>query len=447
METIIGNIDKADIVWILVAAALVFVMQFGFLCLEVGYVRPKAATITALKNVVDWLICVICFSFVGWGIMFGHSDAHNFNLFGLDGFNLQYNTQTLKQGLPIGITTHFLFELVFAGTAATIVSGALAERASFYAYMCFSAVITAIIYPIAGHWIWGGSFFPSNTSHMLLAKHGFIDFAGSTMVHSIGGWCSLVGVMITGARLGRFGPQGEVRYWPVTGIHFSALGLLLLWFAWWGFNGGSVLRINGSVGQIIINTNLGGAFGGVGALLYRNFFEKREGISGAFLNGILGGLVAITASCFMVNSYSSVAIGFIAGIICTAGSDLLLKLKLDDPVGAIPAHLFCGIWGTLCVAIFGKYEIIQQYAGDRLTQFFVQIVGIIVVGIWCVLISGLAFYILKRWVGLRVSPYEEMHGYDIAGVLPIKPTEPALTREELRALFEKNEDEVGKRKK
>lgn len=427
----------SDIVWVVVCGALVFFMQAGFLCLEVGAVRPKAATITALKNVIDWLICTIFFFFFGWGLMFGQSGWHG--LFGTDGFMLKLDASLIPQGLTIGPNIHFLFELAFAGTAATIVSGALAERASFYAYMIFSAAISAIIYPVAGHWIWGNSFFPSNQTHSLLAQYGFIDFAGSTVVHSIGGWCALMGAIITGPRLGRFGPNGEVRHWETTGAHFTALGVLILWIAWWGFNGGSTLRVAGKeIGSIIINTNLAGACGGLGSILYYKLFHPRfEGMTYSFLNGILGGLVSVTASCFMIGPIAAVIIGLIAGFIVVWGTGLLMNFRIDDPVGAIPVHLFCGIWGTLCVAFFGSADVINRYAGDRLLQLGVQITGIVLVGIWCIIMSAIVFWGLKRWIGLRVSPHEEIQGYDIAGAYPAFATQEkvSLTDAELRALF------------
>jgi len=432
---------STDMVWILCAGALVFFMQAGFLCLEVGAVRPKAANITALKNLIDWLICTLFFFFFGWGIMFGHSAS--FGLFGKDGFMLGYPESMLNSGLPIGPYVHFVFELAFAGTAATIVSGALAERASFYAYMVFSMVVSALIYPVVGHWIWGGSFFASNETHALLAKHGFIDFAGSTVVHSVGGWCALMGAIITGPRLGFFDEEGRISNWETTGVHFSALGVLLMWIGWWGFNGGSTLHVGGNIGFIIINTNIAAASGGLGAILSYQCFARRTKMSYVFLNGILGGLVAITASCFMVTPFAAAAIGLIAGWITVWGTYFLLDRKIDDTVGAVPVHLFCGIWGTLCVALFGKETVIAQFAGHRLSQLAVQIAGIIVVGIWCVLVSGIVFLILKKFLGLRVSPQQEIYGYDIAGVYPIQPEEPAISIAEVQALFA-DEEQSGR---
>lgn len=417
-------LEQADKNWILLSAAAVFLMQAGFLCLEVGSVRAKSANITALKNVGDWVACAAIFFFVGWPLMFGHSGT---GFFGADLWSLAGNTEG---GSSLGIGIHFLFQLAFAGTAATIVSGAMAERTGFLAYFICSLAVTGIIYPIAGHWAWGNSFFGSNEP--FLAKMGFLDFAGSTVVHSVGGWVALIGLSVVGPRLGRFNLKGEANPMQVGGTNWSAFGVLILWFGWWGFNGGSTLALNGDVGGIIINTNLAASFGAVAALLWAHFFHQKRDISAKFLNGVLAGLVGITAGCAFVTPFFACVIGFTSGILSTVFAEWMLKKRLDDPVGAVPVHLACGMWGTLCVGLFGKSE----YFGDlsRLQQIGVQAFGILVVGLWSASLSFLLFKGLKRWVGLRVSPTEEVEGYDIGGV--VAKVNSAISEDDARKWLE-----------
>ncbi len=398
---------QIDRLWVLIAGALVFFMQAGFLALEAGLVRTRAAPITAMKNIGDWMVCAICFFFIGWATMFGHTA---FGYLGSDGFSLSLD---VSKGWPGGVWIHFLFQLAFAGTAATIVSGALAERTGFAAYMIVSAVATALIYPVFGHWAWGNSFFPDNKT--LLTNIGFLDFAGSTVVHSVGGWISFIGIIIVGPRLGRFGPRGEVRPMNSNSIAMSALGVLILWLAWWGFNGGSTLALNDQVGSIINNTNLAAAMGGIGSLLHCAAFQRKRDITAKFLSGILGGLVGITAGCNLVSPANSLVIGFTSGMLSNIATELLLKWRLDDPVGAVPVHLFCGIWGTLCVGLFGD---VSQFPNShtRMDQIVVQLIGIGTCGLWTATTACIMFLVLKQ-MGLRVSPEEELEGYDIGGVV------------------------------
>ncbi len=413
-----------DQLWVLVAAALVFLMQAGFLALEAGSVREKAAPITALKNVADWAICAATFFLFGWALMFGHSAG---GLIGADGFSLEVSP---AGGWSGGLWVHFMFQLAFAGTAATIVSGAMSERTGFVAYMVVSAVVTTLIYPMFGHWAWGNSFFAGNET--LLTRIGFVDFAGSTVVHSVGGWVSLVGVLIVGPRLGRFGPNGEVRHMRPYSMALSGLGVLLLWFSWWGFNGGSTLALDSRVGPIINNTNLSATFAALGSLLHCALFQHKRDITPKFLNAVLGGLVGVTAGCAIVTPLGAVAIGLTSGVLCNLASDWLLRMEIDDPVGAIPVHLFCGVWGTLCVGIFGQSHLFPSGKG-RLEQIGVQLVGVVTCGLWTGATALLTFLAIKRWVGLRVSPQEEHHGFGIAGTLE----EPeAVDEESLRKALE-----------
>lgn len=413
----------ADRVWVLVAAAMVMFMQAGFLALEVGSVRPHAMVITAMKNVVDWVICAVAFFLVGWGLMFGHSAG------GLIGSDFMLLGGDPAGGHPIGLWVHFLFNLAFAGTAATIVSGAMAERTGFIAYLVCSVVVTTAIYPVIGHWVWGNGFFGTNAT--LLSRLGFLDFAGSTVVHSVGGWVSLVGISIVGPRLGRFGPDGKPKA-MTNSMAWTGLGALLLWFSWWGFNGGSTLTLDDQVGSIINNTNLAGAAGALGALAHCAWFQRKDGITEKFLCGALAGLVGITASCNLVSPLSALFIGASSGVISNVATDLLLRLRLDDPVGAVPVHLCCGIWGTLCVGIFGDPARFPL-GHTRLEQIGVQAIGVFATAAWVVPVSWGMFKLLKAFVGLRVSPLEETVGFDIGGVVP--HTEAQLDEKEATQLM------------
>jgi Amt family ammonium transporter len=412
-----------DRLWVLVAAAMVFLMQAGFLCLEVGAVRPHSMPITALKNLVDWVVCVAAFFFVGWALMFGPSDS------GWFGSGLMLPEGAVAGGHPIGIAVHFVFQLAFAATAATIVSGALAERTSFLAYMVVSAVVTAFIYPVVGHWAWGDSFLPENQT--FLTRLGFRDFAGSTVVHSVGGWVALMGIWQVGPRLGRFGPDGTARTLSQAGAHWSALGALILWFSWWAFNGGSTLALDGRVAPIIVVTCLSGAFGGLGALADCFLRQGGRDINAKFINGTLAGLVGITAGCAYVPYVAAPVIGVVSGLIANVVADLLLRARLDDPVGAVPVHLGPGIWGTVAVALFGRQEFLPN---GRLIQILVQIAGVVACAAWVCLTAAITFWALRRWAGLRVSPMQEQHGFDAAGSTPTAP-DPELTEDDLRRLL------------
>jgi Amt family ammonium transporter len=396
----------ADRAWVLVAACLVFFMQIGFLALEVGFVRRKAIVITAMKNVVDWVVCCLAFFFAGWGLMFGHSGD---GLVGVDGWML-----IGEPGHPIGIGIHFLFNLAFAGTAATIVSGAMAERTAFIPYVITSAVVTAVIYPVVGHWIWGNGFYGSNST--LLTQWGFIDFAGSTVVHSVGGWVSLIGIIVVGPRIGRFDGDGKPVVLGNYSLAWSGMGVLILWFGWWGFNGGSTLRLDASVAGIIVNTNLAAAAGGFAAMIHGKVAQAGRDLTAKFMGGVLAGLVAVTASCHIVSPLAAVAIGVIAGVLHNVALEAMVRFRLDDPVGAVPVHLACGMWGTLAVGIFGRADAFLPGQG-RLAQIGVQALGIGIVAAWTVFGSLLTFLLLRRYVGLRVSAHEELVGYDLGGEL------------------------------
>jgi Amt family ammonium transporter len=397
LANVSSNIDR---LWVLLAAAMVFFMQAGFKALEVGLVRPQHSTAVALKNVVDWLVVSLSFFVVGFASMFGHS-AGGFigtDLFLLSGIN---------EGHSLGIV-FFLFQLAFAGTSVTIVSGAMSERTGFIAYLVLSLFIGLVIYPVFGHWAWGNLFFEKNAAW--LADLGFIDFAGSTVVHSVGAWIALIGIWTVGPRIGRYNSKGGIQPMGGNNVAYSVLGVFILWFGWWGFNGGSTLKLDGTVGEIILNTNISGAVGGLVAFYHAYLFQKKRDIYEKLLGGVLGGLVAITACCHVVTPIFAVVIGFGAGIVHNISYELLSRRwKLDDPVGAIPVHGFCGVWGTLSVGFFADASRFPE-DWNRLNQIGIQFLGVVVCFVFTVTLAIIILQILKITVGLRVSPIEEKVG-------------------------------------
>jgi len=395
---------KIDALWVLLAGGLVFFMQAGFLCFEVGSVRRKNMELTAMKNIVDWVVVSLLFFLVGFGLMFGPS-SHG--IIGVGGF-LDTALDDPK-GLPLG-WIFFLFQLAFAGTSATIVSGAMAERTTFRSYLVFSAFMGAVIYPVFGHWVWGNAYYADNKPW--LASLGYVDFAGSSVVHMVGGAASLVGVKILGPRLGRFSSAGRVNTLAPGNLAWSALGTLILWFGWWGFNGGSTLAFNKSVGPIIFNTNIAACAGGIVAFLHAVLLQKSSGVQEKFLGGILGALVAITANCHIVSPLSALAIGAIAGVLHNLSYEFTLRvLKLDDVVGAAPVHFFCGAWGIVAVAIFGRAT---ELTNGRLAQLGIQVLGVVVCTVWTVVLSAAAWSLLKVTMGIRVSPMKELRGLEVS---------------------------------
>lgn len=292
--------------------------------------------------------------------------------------------------------TDFLFQGMFAATAATIVSGAVAERMKIGAFMIFTVIYVGLVYPIVGAWKWGGGF---------LDSWGFYDFAGSTLVHSVGGWAALVAIYLLGSRIGKFGKDGKPNAIPGHSIPMATAGVLILWLGWFGFNGGSVLSADPELTSLVlVTTSLAAAAGGFGAMITSTILYKNLDLT-MFLNGILGGLVGITAGADLMSPNEAVIIGFIAGIIIVGGVALVDKLKLDDPVGAVAVHLICGIWGTLVVGIFGSMA-----SG---AQFMTQLYGVLIVGGFCIVTSGIILGVLKATIGLRVSKEEEVEGLDL----------------------------------
>lgn len=413
-----SDTSDLDRFWLIFCAALVFFMQAGFKVLEMGMVRTIHGPGIGLKNLIDFVATAIIYFVIGFSFMFGYS--HN----GFIGTGFFLPTAAEMETLfDTGVTNFglefFLFQLAFAATAATIVSGAMSERTALMPYLLIAVFVAGFIYPIVGHMIWGNLFLADGTAW--LANIGFIDFAGSTVVHSTGAWIAIIGVWIIGPRLGRFKLDGSINKtkFKSSSLGYSILGVFILWFGWWGFNGGSTLKFDFNIASVITNTNLSGAFAALTALIHAYYFDK-ENVIEKIIGGVLAGLVAITASAAFVDSISAMAIGAVAGVIHNIGYDLLLKFKLDDPVGAIPVHGFAGLWGTIAVGIFGKESMIKSYLGlsseqpwERMDQVVSQLMGAGIVLIFVCVTSFIFFKLVEVTIGLRVDPDKENSGYII----------------------------------
>ncbi len=385
----------ANYVWILVSAFLVFFMQAGFAMVETGFTRAKNAVNIVMKNLMDFSIGSLVYWAVGFGVMFGVTTT---GWFGTSGF---FFSDFAKNGDP-WVFAFWMFQVVFAATAATIVSGAMAERTKFSAYLVYSAVVSAIIYPVFGSWAWGSLFHGGGW----LEKLGFIDFAGSTVVHSIGGWAALAGAIVLGPRIGKYGADGKPRAIPGHNIPLASLGVFILWFGWFGFNSGSTTAAITDIAKIAVNTNLAAAAGTVGALITAWIMFKKPDAS-MTLNGSLAGLVAITAGCNNVMPASAVILGFIAGVLVVLSVVFIDRvLKVDDPVGAVSVHGVCGAWGTLAAGLFNA-------EGATLKIVGVQALGIVSAFVWTFTIAFILFKIIEKTMGLRVSAEEEIEGLDI----------------------------------
>lgn len=391
-----------DIVWTLLAGVLVFFMQAGFAMVETGFTRAKNASNIIMKNLMDFAIGSVVFYVAGFGLMFGDDVA---GLFGSTGF---LNPASLP-GIPfadVSPGTFIFFQTVFCATAATIVSGAMAERTKFIAYVVYSLAISLFIYPVVGHWIWGGGW---------LSKLGFVDFAGSTVVHSVGGWAALIGASMLGPRIGKYGRDGKVNAIPGHNITLGALGVFILWFGWFGFNPGSTLAANGEIGHIAMTTNLAAAAAACTTMIVTWVRYGKPDVS-MTLNGVLAGLVAITAGCQVVTMWGSVWIGVIAGTLVVFAVEFLDKTaKIDDPVGAVAVHGVNGVAGTLCVGLFADYEpagIHGLFYGGGFTQLGIQAAGVLAVGAWTAATMFILFTVIKKTIGLRVTEEEETVGLD-----------------------------------
>jgi len=387
-----------NIVWTCVAAFLVFFMQAGFAMVEAGFTRAKNAVNILMKNLMDFSVGTIAFFFIGFGLMFGKTNG----LFGTTLFGMS--------GVEPGTDwnwTFLIFQTVFAATAATIVSGAMAERTKFVGYLAYSVVITLFIYPIFGSWAWGGLLDGGGW----LEKLGFLDFAGSTVVHSVGGWLALAGAIVLGPRVDKYGPDGKPKAILGHNIPLAALGVFILWFGWFGFNPGSTTTGDGSIGYIAVTTNISAAAGAIVAMVVSWLVMKKPDASMA-LNGALAGLVAITAPCDGVSPVGALLIGTVGGALVVA-SVLFIdsKLKVDDPVGAVSVHGVCGLWGTLSVGLFNMES--GLFYGGGLRQLGVQALGGVTAFVWAFGLGLVLFYAISKTIGLRVTPEEELKGLDI----------------------------------
>lgn len=383
--------------WVLISAFLVFVMQAGFLALEAGMTRNKNNIDVAMKNIVDFVISSVAFWLIGFPIMFGLTYFGRLSLFP----DLSANTDLLLL---------FIFQVMFCGTTITILSGAIAERTRFDGYVIITILISAIVYPIFGQWVWALS--PDNVAVGWLAQLGFYDFAGSTVVHSVGGWSALAIAIIVGSRTGRFDENGKAVSIPKSNLPFVILGVLLLWFGWFGFNGGSVFAFNETTLLVIFNTIMGGSFGGVTGFILA-IALKRRGDTDLILNGVLAGLVGITAGATVLDGLGVAITSSIAAIIYWLGTNLLERLQIDDAVGAIPVHLGAGIWGTLAVGLFGNLELIGSGL-SRPSQILVQLLGIAICGAWTYTTVYVVMSLMNRVRSLRVSPENEYIGLNIS---------------------------------
>jgi Amt family ammonium transporter len=390
-----------NIVWTLVAAFLVFFMQAGFAMVETGFTRAKNSVNILMKNAFDFAIGSLAFFFIGFGLMFGKTNG----LFGTTLFGLR----GVAPGSGDWMWTFLIFQTVFAATAATIVSGAMAERTKFVSYLIYSAVISLLIYPIFGSWAWGS--LAGQGGGGWLEKLGFHDFAGSTVVHSVGGWLALAGAILVGPRIGKYGADGRPRAIPGHSIPLAALGVFILWFGWFGFNPGSTTAGVGLAGYIAVTTNLGAAAGAVTSLITSWLVLKKPDVSMA-LNGILAGLVAITCPCDGVSPVGAVFIGGVAGVLVVL-SVLFIDyiLRIDDPVGAVSVHCVGGVWGTLSWGLFSLQN--GLFYGHGFRQLGVQLLGVGAAAAWAFGLGLILFFTLRVTLGLRVADDEQLKGLDI----------------------------------
>ncbi|AVR45692.1 ammonium transporter [Christiangramia fulva] len=383
-----------DLMWIVVAGILVFFMQAGFTLVEVGFTRAKNTANIIMKNLMDLCIGSLAFWVIGYTLMYGE-DIGSF----IGSPSLFYNVREDMHNL--------FFQTVFCATAATIVSGAIAERTKFSTYLIFSLLMTTVIYPISGHWVWQGDGW--------LTGLGFIDFAGSTVVHSVGGWAALVAAAMIGPRIGKYSADGKSNAIPGHNMLYGALGVFILWLGWFGFNPGSELAISGesafNVAGIVITTNLAAAAGATTSLFLTWARYGRADIS-MTLNGALAGLVGITAGCAAVSPFGSFIIGIISGAVVVFSIEFIDKIiKVDDPVGAISVHGVVGAVGTLCVGLFATDG--GLFYGGGIHQLWVQFIGVASIGAWAMLTTFIVMFILKKTIGLRVTEQEELEGLDM----------------------------------
>lgn len=409
----------ADTIWVLVTAMLVFFMNLGFACVEAGFQQSKNCVNILSKNFVVFACSTLSFWYIGWGLMFG--DGNPFlglqGLLMLGGADNSPATGDAYKGVyssiawtGVPLSAKFFFQLVFAGTAATIVSGSVGGRIKYLSFILFSFLLVGLIYPVTGHWIWGGGW---------LAKLGFWDFAGSTVVHSVGGWAALTGAIILGPRFGKYGPNGTINAIPGHNLPLSLIGTFVLWLGWFGFNPGSTMAADPRLmAHICVTTNMAAATGVLGATVASWILLKKPDL-GMTLNGCLAGLVAITAPCAFVSAGSAAIIGFLAGILVVLAVIFFDKIHVDDPVGATAVHLVNGVFGTICIGLFAEDWVSPNTTGNGF--FFAggtklltaQLTGVVAAGAYTLIVSAIFWLIIKATVGLRVTLAEEIEGLDI----------------------------------
>jgi Amt family ammonium transporter len=408
-----------DTVWVLLTASLVFFMNLGFALVESGFCRAKNTVNILSKNFIVFAISCLAFYVFGWGLMFGNGNgaigweglltiggADNSPATG-DAYTGAYKAIAWT-GVPL--FAKFFFQLVFAGTAATIVSGSVAERIKYLSFIVFSFLLVAFVYPVTGHWIWGGGW---------LAAAGFWDFAGSTVVHSVGGWAALAGILVLGPRIGKYGPDGKPKPILPHSMTSGVIGCFVLWLGWFGFNPGSTMSADpGAIAHIFMTTNTAAFMGLLSATTLNWFWDGKPDLSMS-VNGCLAGLVAITAPCAFVTVKASLLIGLLSGVVVVCAVKLLDKLHLDDPVGAVPVHLFNGVFGTLCVGLFAVDKITGTATGNGLfygggfTLLIAQLKGVGAVGAYTLVAALVFWHVIKAVLGLRVEKSEEQEGLDI----------------------------------
>lgn len=408
-----------DTIWVVLTASLVFFMNLGFALVESGFCRSKNTVNILSKNFIVFAISCLAFYVFGWGLMFGNGTGFmgSEGLFALSGADNSPATGDAYMGAykaiawtGIPLNAKFFFQLVFAGTAATIVSGSVAERIKYISFIVFSFLLISFVYPITGHWIWGGGW---------LATAGFWDFAGSTVVHSVGGWAALAGILVLGPRLGKYGPGGKVNPIPAHSYTSGVIGCFVLWLGWFGFNPGSTMAADANAIAHIFMTTNSAAFMGMLSATALNWSLDGKPSLGMSINGLLAGLVAITAPCAYVTVNASLLIGLLAGLIVVGAVKLLDSLKIDDPVGAVPVHLFNGVFGTICVGLFAVDKLTGSATGNGLfngggmTLLIAQLKGIVAVGVYTLVVSLVFWFAIKMILGLRVSKEEEMEGLDL----------------------------------
>jgi Amt family ammonium transporter len=408
-----------DTIWVVLTASLVFFMNLGFALVESGFCRSKNTVNILSKNFIVFAISCLAFYVFGWGLMFGNGSGLVGweGLFALGGADNSPATGDAYQGAykaiawtGIPLNAKFFFQLVFAGTAATIVSGSVAERIKYLSFIVFAFLLVAFIYPITGHWIWGGGW---------LATAGFWDFAGSTVVHSVGGWAALAGILVLGPRLGKYGAGGKVNPIPGHSMTSGVIGCFVLWLGWFGFNPGSTMAADpNAIAHVFMTTNTAAFMALLSATALNWMWDGKPDL-GMSVNGCLAGLVAITAPCAFVTVKASLLIGLLAGFLVVFAVKLLDRLKIDDPVGAVPVHLFNGVFGTICVGLFAVDKITGAATGNGLfngggmTLLIAQLKGIAAVGAYTLVVSLVFWYVIKAIIGVRVSKEEEQEGLDL----------------------------------